>query len=91
MDGSLLGQCAVLFSSPDMTTVKFVPDTPVDVDEGRIFMETLPSLQIQQHLQKTRDPIDSIAMQCGWRTPIALKLLFRKRFGMSMRDWRKSH
>ena len=44
---------------------------------------------VKRRLQKTRDPIDSIAMQCGWRSPIALKILFKKRFGMSMREWRK--
>lgn len=46
---------------------------------------------VKRRLQKTRDPIDSIAMQCGWRSPIALKILFKKRFGMSMREWRNQN
>ena len=40
MDGRRLGRCAVLFSGPDMTTAKFVPDAPVDVKEGLVFVET---------------------------------------------------
>ena len=40
MDGRILGQCAVLSSGPNAIKAKFVPDAPVDVDEGRIFVET---------------------------------------------------
>ena len=47
--------------------------------------------EVKRRLQMTRDPIDSIAMQCGWRTPIALKMLFRRRFGVSMRGWRAAN
>jgi len=45
--------------------------------------------EVKHRLQATHDQIESIAAQCGWRSPIALKILFKKRFGMSMRDWRK--
>ena len=45
--------------------------------------------EVQRRLVRTADPIESIALQCGWRSSTALKLLFRKRFGMSMRDFRK--
>lgn len=42
-------------------------------------------------LVQSDEPIDNIAMQCGWRTSIALKILFKRRFKMSMRDYRKAH
>ena len=45
--------------------------------------------EVKRRLTRGHEPIESIAMQCGWRTPIALKILFRKRVGMSMRDFRK--
>ena len=40
LDGRMLGRCAVLSSGPDMILAKFVPDAPVDVEEGRLFVET---------------------------------------------------
>ena len=44
--------------------------------------------EVKRRLRTTREPIDAIAAQCGWRSPIALKILFKKRFGMPMREWR---
>ena len=44
---------------------------------------------VKHRLTTTQDQIESIAEQCGWHSPIALKILFKKRFGMSMREWRK--
>ncbi len=40
LDGRLLGRCEVLNSGPGLTSVRFVPDAPVDVTEGRLVMET---------------------------------------------------
>ncbi len=34
-------------------------------------------------------PISAISKSCGYGTDAALRIAFRKRFGMSMRDWRK--
>ena len=45
--------------------------------------------EVQRLLRTTREPIDSIAAQCGYANPNYLKNLFRKRFSMSMRDFRK--
>ena len=45
--------------------------------------------EVQRLLRATREPIDSIAAQCGYANPNYLKNLFRKRFSMSMRDFRK--
>ena len=47
--------------------------------------------ELKRRLRETREPIDAIAAQCGWRSPIALKILFKKRFGMPMREWRRQN
>lgn len=46
--------------------------------------------EVQKRLSEKSEPIESIALQCGWRSPIALKHLFKKRFGMSMRKFRNN-
>ena len=40
MDGRRLGRCSVSSSGPNAIKARFVPDAPVDVDEGRLFVET---------------------------------------------------
>ena len=45
--------------------------------------------EVQRRLRATKEPIDAIAVQCGYANPNYLKNLFRKRFSMSMRDFRK--
>ncbi len=40
-------------------------------------------------LATTRIPIGDIASKCGFRTTSALKAVFSRRFGMSMRGWRQ--
>ena len=45
--------------------------------------------EVQRLLRATRDPIDAIAAKCGYANPNYLKNLFRKRFSMSMREFRK--
>ena len=44
--------------------------------------------EVQRLLRSTKDPIDSISAQCGYGNANYLKNLFRKRFSMSMRDFR---
>lgn len=46
--------------------------------------------EVRHRLLETDEPIESLALQCGWRSSIALKLLFKKRFKMTMRDFRKN-
>lgn len=46
--------------------------------------------EVRRRLAETREPIESIALQCGWRSSVALKILFRRRCGTTMRDYRKS-
>ena len=45
--------------------------------------------EVQRLLRTTNDPIDAIAAKCGYENPNYLKNLFRKRFSMTMRDFRK--
>ena len=46
--------------------------------------------EVRRLLVTTREPIDAIALSCGYENPNYLKNLFRKRFGMTMRDYRRS-
>ena len=46
--------------------------------------------EVKRRLRTTHDAIDSIALACGWNNPNALKNLFRRRFGVSMRTFRTS-
>ena len=39
---------------------------------------------------RTDEPIAAITAACGWENPAPPKALFKRRFGMSMRDWRAS-
>lgn len=39
-------------------------------------------------LKTTDDTLDAIAEHCGWNIPSSLKKIFRKRMGMSMREFR---
>lgn len=51
---------------------------------NRIRLERACSLLKQQDF-----PISLIAAQCGWKTDVFLKRLFKRTTGMTMRDWRK--
>jgi AraC-like DNA-binding protein len=45
--------------------------------------------EVKRRLRETREKIDSIAAACGYTNPNYLKNLFKKRFAMSMRDFRR--
>jgi transcriptional regulator GlxA family with amidase domain len=45
--------------------------------------------EVKRRLRLTDEPIASITAACGWTNPTPPKTLFRRRFGMSMRDYRK--
>lgn len=45
--------------------------------------------QVKRLLANTNRPILQIGRECGFNDPDNLKRLFLKRFGMTMRDWRK--
>ena len=44
--------------------------------------------EVKRRLRQTTDPIAEITAACGWENPAPPKALFKKRFGMSMRDYR---
>ena len=44
--------------------------------------------EVKRLLRQTDDPISEITSACGWKNPIPPKALFKKRFGMSMREYR---
>lgn len=44
--------------------------------------------EVKHRLRHTNDPILEITRACGWENPTPPKALFKKRFGMSMRDYR---
>ena len=46
--------------------------------------------EVKRRLRQTDEPISKITFDCGWANPAPPKALFKKRFGMSMRDWRAS-
>ena len=46
--------------------------------------------EVKRRLRQTRDPISEITAACGWKNPAPPKTLFKKRFGVSMRDYRKN-
>ena len=60
---------------------------------GRSILETITERrldEVKRRLAGTKEKIDSIALACGYSNPNYLKNLFRKRFGMNMRDFRNS-
>ena len=46
--------------------------------------------EVKWMLRSTKEPVDAIAAECGFSNPNYLKNLFKKRFNMTMRDYRKS-
>ena len=44
--------------------------------------------EVRRQLKKTRRPVLQIGRDCGFKAPNYLKRLFKKRFGMSMREYR---
>ena len=45
--------------------------------------------EVKRLLATTREPIESIAIACGYENSNYLKNLFKKRFGVTMRDYRR--
>ena len=46
--------------------------------------------EVKHRLRHTNATIAEITASCGWDNPAPPKVLFKKRFGMSMRDYRES-
>ena len=47
--------------------------------------------EVKRRLQQTKDPISEITAACGWENPTPPKTLFKKRFGISMREYRSRY
>lgn len=47
--------------------------------------------QVLRLLSETDDTIKDITFACGFKSELALKPLFKRRFGMTMSDWRAAH
>ena len=45
--------------------------------------------EVKRLLRETKDPIDAIAIRCGYENPNYLKNLFKRRFAMTMREFRQ--
>jgi LacI family transcriptional regulator len=60
---------------------------------GRSILDTITERRLDEvkcRLAKTKEKIDAIALSCGYSNPNYLKNLFKRKFGMSMRDFRNS-
>ena len=47
--------------------------------------------EVKRRLRQTKDPISEITAACGWENPAPPKILFKRRFGISMRDYRRQN
>jgi len=59
--------------------------------QGRSILEAITERrldEVKRRLAGTREKMDAIASACGYENPTYLKNLFKKRFGMSMSEWR---
>ena len=59
--------------------------------QGESVYEAMLRIRLEEgkrRLRTTKDQIAEITAQCGWANPTPPKLLFKRRFGVSMRDYR---
>ena len=47
--------------------------------------------EVKRRLSTTREKMDAIAAACGYANPTYLKNLFKRRYGITMRDFRKMY
>lgn len=60
--------------------------------EGRTMLDAIQEIrlsEVKRLLLTTRDPIESITRECGYESANHLKNLFKKRYNVSMREFRK--
>ena len=61
--------------------------------QGRTILDAITERrldEVKSRLAGTKEKMDAIASACGFKSPIYLKNLFKKRFGMSMSKFRAS-
>lgn len=59
---------------------------------SKTILETITECRLDEvcnKLASTNQKIDAISRECGFRNVTYLKTLFRRNFGMTMREWRK--
>ena len=59
---------------------------------GKTILEEINDHRLERAFQLLRRqdyPISLIAEQCGWKRDVFLKRIFKKRTGMTMREWRR--
>lgn len=62
--------------------------------QGRTILDAITERrldEVKRRLAGTREKMDVIAAECGYSNPIYLKNLFKKKFGMSMSEWRRQN
>jgi AraC-like DNA-binding protein len=62
--------------------------------QGRTILDAITERrldEVRRRLAGTREKMDAIASECGYSNPIYLKNLFKKKFGMSMSEWRRQN
>ena len=62
--------------------------------QGRTILDAITERrldEVRRRLAGSREKMDFIASECGFRSPTYLKSLFKKRFGMSMSEWRSQN
>jgi LacI family transcriptional regulator len=47
--------------------------------------------EVKRRLRRTNETISEITTACGWKNPAPPKSLFKKRFGISMREYRRKN
>lgn len=61
---------------------------------GHRITEEIANVRLERALELLSDPnqgIAPIANMCGWESDAYLKRIFKKRFGMTMREWREAN
>ena len=59
---------------------------------GKTILEAINDTRLEHAfalLRRPNYPISTIATQCGWNADVFLKRLFKKKTGLTMREWRK--
>ena len=60
--------------------------------QGRTILDAITERrlnEVKRRLSTTREKMDAIAAACGYENPTYLKNLFKRRYGITMRDFRK--
>ena len=61
---------------------------------GKSILETILDIRLERICELLKDPsvrLSSIPQRCGYHSSRSISELFRRRYGLTMRDWRKRH